>query len=261
MNEKDIEFNLKDTLNQLNEYKLESDCKGVVLGLSGGKDSTVVAMLAKKVWGDNVLALLMPNGEQKDISDSIAIVEALNLNYNIINLETAYNNLLLNIEHQLVETVCGKDWLPNCPKITDKAKTNIPPRLRMTTLYAVAQTLGYRVIGTGNLSESYIGWCTKWGDCAYDINPIAHLTCTEVIEIGKLLAKEFGLDEKYIVKPPSDGLCGMSDEESFGFTYAQLDAHIRDLPVDIDALVTNKINYMHKITQHKRQMPVTFLNN
>lgn len=260
-----IKEKLENSLITLENYKRDTKCKGVVLGLSGGKDSTVVAMLAKKVFGDNVLALLMPNGKQKDISDSILIAETLNLNYNVINLETTYNNLLLNIENKLVETVRGKDWVDNCPKITDKAKTNIPPRLRMTTLYAVAQTLGYRVIGTGNASEAYIGWCTKWGDCAYDVNPIGKLTCTEVIEIGKLLAKEFGLDEKYITKTPSDGLCGMSDEDNFGFTYAQLDHVVkcREYGVRINTSIVssdivNKIEDMHDSSSHKRRMPIVF---
>lgn len=263
--------NLKDKLENilvgLQNYKIDSKCKGVVLGLSGGKDSTVVAMLAKKIFGDNVLALLMPNGEQKDISDSIAIAETLKIDYRIINIETVINNLKHNIEYILKSIKDGrdKDWFENCPPISDKAKTNIPPRIRMTTLYAVAQTLGYRVIGTGNKSEAYIGWTTKWGDSAYDFNPIANLTCTEVIEVGKILAKEFELDEKYIVKTPSDGLCGMSDEESFGFTYTQLDyvikcnesgARINNDIISLD--IVDKIERMHKYTNHKRRMPITF---
>ena len=221
-------------------------------------------MLAKKVWKDNVLAILMPNGEQKDISDSIEIAKKLNLNYKIVNIETIYNNLVHVVENQLSDipkgtwdgkTVFERDFIPNCPKITSKAKTNIPPRIRMTVLYAVAQTLGYRVIGTGNLSESYIGWCTKWGDTANDVNPIAHLTCTEVVKIGKELAKEFGLDEKYVTKKPADGLTNQSDEDNFGFSYAILDGFIRkDRAIGMDT--AEKIDTMHKNSQHKREMPL-----
>ena len=256
--------NIDSIIEWLSEYKNRTKCRGVVLGLSGGKDSTVVAMLAKKVWGSNVVALLMPNGEQKDLSDAIHIANTLELESHIIQLETVYNNLILNIEHQLVQNnEGGKEWVHNCPTITEKAKTNIPPRLRMTTLYAVAQTLGYRVIGTGNASEAYIGWTTKFGDSAYDFNPIAHLTCTEVMEIGKVLAKELGLEERYVVKTPSDGLCGKSDEESFGFTYAQLDQVVkcredeRGVGIHASSEIVNRIEDMHDCTEHKRRMPYT----
>lgn len=124
----------KRILSWLNQYREETNCKGVVLGLSGGKDSTVVAMLAKKVWGNNVVAILMPNGEQKDIEDSINIAKSLGIKHYIINISNAYQSLINEVE-TCIQPVNGK------------AKTNIPPRLRMTTLYAIAQTLGYRVIG------------------------------------------------------------------------------------------------------------------
>lgn len=249
------------------DYKKTTKCKGVVLGLSGGKDSTVVAMLVKAVWGDNMLCLLMPNGEQKDISDSLAIADALRVPHKIVNIETIYNSLIHVTENSIAEvpknvfhgkTVYERDYVQNCPRITEKAKTNIPPRIRMTILYAVAQTRGYRVAGTGNLSEAYIGWFTKWGDGAHDFNPIAHLTCSEVIEIGKELAKEYGLDEKYIVKTPADGLSGKSDEENFGFSYAELDRHIRTNPSErVDGTLDGqKIERKHSETAHKRALPL-----
>ena len=180
---------LKEILDWLEQYKETTRCRGVVLGISGGKDSTVVAMLAKKVWGDNVFGILMPNGKQKDIDDALDIVKTLGIEHRVVNIETVYNSLLHVIENRIEETHLGRDFVANCPRVTGKAKTNIPPRIRMTTLYAVAQTLGYRVIGTGKASEAYIGWTTKWGDSAYDFNPIAHLTCTEVMALGDLLSK------------------------------------------------------------------------
>ena len=231
--------NAKVTLSELEHYK-EEGAKGAIIGISGGKDSTVAAMLCKKVFGKNVLGVLMPNGLQTDIDDSYAIVKKLDIDYTVVNITDAYLGLLDSIDQKY--------------NITAKAKTNIPPRIRMTILYAIGQTLGYRVIGTGNASEGYIGWCTKWGDMACDYNPLCKLTCTEVIEVGKVLAKEFGLDEKYIVKTPSDGLCGHSDEDSFGFTYAQLDKYIQT-GTSGNAEIDTKIKNMHDSTEHKRHLP------
>lgn len=265
MERRNMENELSKILSWMRKYQRDTNCKGVVLGISGGKDSTVVAMLAKKVWGDNVFGILMPNGEQKDILDSLKIATTLGIKHRIVNIETVYNSLLNVVENRIIED----NWVENCPKITNKAKTNIPPRLRMTILYAVAQTMGYRVIGTGNASEAYIGWTTKWGDSAYDFNPIAHLTCTEVMALGELLAEEFGLDKRYVIKTPSDGLCGKSDEDSFGFSYEQLD-HVIDcrkksaliditpfaqLPISSEIVL--KIDEMYRNSKHKRELPLT----
>lgn len=233
---------LNTILTFLEEYKEKTGCRGVVLGISGGKDSTVVAMLAKKVWGDNIVGVLMPNGQQKDISDSQEIVKILDIKNYTVDIFGAYLSLCTAVEQQLGQP------------ISDKALTNVPPRLRMTTLYAIAQTLGYRVIGTGNASEAYVGWTTKWGDSAYDFNPIANLTCTEVMAVGKILATEFDLPEKYVVKTPSDGLSGKSDEDNFGFTYETLDAYIKG--EEIDKEIAARIAKMHEITAHKRALPV-----
>lgn len=230
----------------LEEYRDNTQCRGVVLGISGGKDSTTVAMLAKKVWGDNVVGIMMPDGGQVDLDDSVAICSSLNLRHALVNIGGAVTQIL----HSINASVPFVD-------VNQKAITNIPPRVRMTTLYAIAQTLGYRVIGTGNASEAYIGWTTKWGDSAYDLNPIAGLTCGEVVEVGLDLAQEFGLDEKYIVKQPSDGLTGMSDEDNFGFTYAELDDFINGIkPVSPDTY--KKIVAMHAKTAHKRLPPHCF---
>ena len=236
----------------MNKYKKETNCKGVVLGISGGKDSTVVAMLSKKVFGDNVFGVIMPNGAQKDIDDAVTVCQTLDINYRIVNINDAYKGLLNAIAY--------------CPgmedaNISDKAKTNIPPRLRMTTLYAIAQTLGYRVIGTGNASERYIGWFTKYGDGGCDLNPIAHLTCTEVIELGKQLCEEFNLPIDLIVKKPADGLTGKSDEENFGFTYKQLDDYIRLVEGSGNPEIDEKIEKLHKYSEHKLKMPYTLLKD
>lgn len=245
-------------LHWLQEYKEHTNCKGVVLGISGGKDSSVVAMLAKKVWGDNVFGVLMPNGVQADINDSLEIVKTLGIKYRVVNIEKAYQSLIHEIEYT---EYMDSDGLPDPHKdgisVTDKSKTNIPPRLRMTVLYAIAQSLGYRVIGTGNMSEAYIGWCTKWGDTACDFNPLATVTCTEVVELGKLLAKEFGVDERLIIKPPTDGLSGKSDEDNFGFSYAELDACITGCEFQVYYETVRVIKLLHRQSEHKRNMPTT----
>lgn len=223
-------------INWMNEFKEKNNVNGVVLGLSGGKDSTVVAMLAKKVFGGNVVAVSMPNGEQKDIADVQAIIKALKLTATTVNIKNTFDQLIYDTHMN----------------ITDKAKTNIAPRIRMTVLYGIAQSLGYLVIGTGNKSEAMIGWTTKFGDSACDFNPIGHLTCREVIELGKELAEEFGLDVGYIVKKPADGLTSKTDEDNFGFTYDELDDY---LMYGIEGPNINKIKNMITWAEHKRRMP------
>lgn len=239
----------------LEDYRIKTDCKGVVLGISGGKDSTVCAMLAKKVWGDDVFGIIMPNGAQKDIDDAIKVCESIGIDYRIVNIETIYNNLILNVENRLT-TKENIDWVENCPKISEKAKTNIPPRIRMTILYSVAQTLGYRVMGTGNASERFIGWFTKWGDGAHDFNPLAHFTCSEVVDLGLELCEEFKLPKELIKKIPADGLTGKSDEDNFGFTYKQLDDYIQK-HTSGNYLADEKIEKLHKQSKHKLKMPYT----
>jgi NAD+ synthase len=232
---------MSDTLNKIIEwmtaFKEKNNVKGVVLGLSGGKDSTVVVMLAKKVFGDNVVAVSMPNGTQSDIGDVRDIIMTLKLTSPLVNIQNTFDTLI-------------HDTYMN---ISDKAKTNIAPRIRMTILYAIAQSLGYLVIGTGNKSEAMIGWTTKFGDSACDFNPIGHLTCREVIEIGKELAVEFGLDESFIVKKPADGLTSKTDEDNFGFTYDELDDY---LMYGIEGPNIDKIKNMIAWAAHKRRMPL-----
>ena len=219
------------------DFKKKNNVKGVVLGLSGGKDSTVVAMLAKKVFGNNVVAVSMPNGRQADITDVQEIIQVLKLNATTFNIKNTFDQLIYDTHLT----------------ITDKAKTNIAPRIRMTALYAIAQSLGFLVIGTGNKSEAMIGWTTKFGDSACDFNPIGHLTCREVISIGLELADEFGLDRSYIVKKPADGLTNKTDEDNFGFTYDELDNY---LIYGIEGPNIEKIKNMITWAAHKRRMPL-----
>ena len=228
---------LDNIINWMSDFKTKNNVNGVVLGLSGGKDSTVVAMLAKKVFGGNVVAVSMPNGEQSDIADVQAIIKSLALTATTVNIKNTFDQLVYDTHMN----------------ISDKAKTNIAPRIRMTVLYSIAQSLGYLVIGTGNKSEAMIGWTTKFGDSACDFNPIGHLTCREVISIGLELADEFGLDRSYIVKKPADGLTSKTDEDNFGFTYDELDNY---LIYGIEGPNIEKIKAMITWAAHKRRMPL-----
>jgi NAD+ synthase len=212
----------------LKNYQERTHVKGYVLGISGGKDSTVVAkLLVDSIGKENVLGVLMPNGEQKDINDSIRICEFLNIQYLRVDIESTFLTLLNSIERTILKDSINVG-IPNLTSngvkiiISEKALTNVAPRIRMTILYAIAQSVGYRVAGTSNASELFIGWGTKWGDLASDINPISQLTCSEVISLGDYM----GLPYDLIHKTPADGLTGKSDEENFGFTYKELDTLI-----------------------------------
>ena len=251
----------------IRDYCTNTSCRGFTIGISGGKDSTVVAKLLVDAIGvDKVLGVLMPNGKQHDIKDSIKVCELLGINYHTVNIRTIYNSLLSAIhEPQSSQTKMIPDingnWYPETKpedrkattnndfefQVSPKARTNIPPRLRMCVLYAIAQSIGYRVCGTGNKSEHYIGWYTKWGDGACDFNPIANLTCTEVVELGHYM----GLPDDLVDKTPADGLCGMSDEDSFGFTYKELDEYLTCLSITPNS---DKFNEMHKKSEHKTKV-------
>ena len=235
-------INVKETIDNIIKWLTaikKSGCKGVTLGLSGGKDSTVVAMLAVKVWGrENVHGIIMPNHSWDDVEDALAIARTLKIKYFIKPIRETYDALTKDLKED------------------EKAFTNIAPRIRMTVLYAMAQTYGHRVIGTGNRSERYIGWCTKFGDMGCDMNPIVHLTCGQVIDIGLTLAEELSLNPAFIKRPPADGLTGKTDEDNFGFTYDQLDAYILN-GTSGNKKIDKKIEKMHEAALHKLTMPVT----
>lgn len=242
----------------IQKYVEESNAKGFVIGISGGKDSTVVAkLLCEAIGNDKVLGVMMPNGEQSDIEDSKRVCESLGIEYMTVPIGPIYRSIILNImrevlgsESELVSMFSSsKDRTTSTGrnvKVDKKSATNIPPRIRMATLYAIAQSIGYRVAGTGNLSERYIGWFTKWGDGAFDYNPIAPLCCTQVIRLGD----ELGLPHDLVHKIPSDGLTGKSDEDNFGFTYQQLDDYILKGESGNSDL-NKKIEELHKISKHK----------
>ena len=183
------------------------DCKAVI-GISGGKDSSIVAALCVEALGkDRVLGVMMPNEKQDE--DSLKIIDHLGIQSYTIDIEKAYTSIIISINAQ--------------SSITSQANMNLPPRLRMSTLYAVSQSVNGRVANTCNLSEAYIGWETRWGDAVGDFAPLQGLTCSEVIALGR----ELDLPKELIEKVPSDGLCGSTDEDAFGFTYDEVDRWIR----------------------------------
>ena len=184
-------------------------CNAVV-GISGGKDSSVAAALCVEALGkDRVIGVLMPQGQQQDIDMAYMLVNHLGIRHYEINIKSAVDSVLKSMPGELA--------------ISAQSAQNLPPRIRMSTLYAVSQSCNGRVVNTCNLSEDWVGYSTRYGDAAGDFSPLCNLTVTEVKEIGHLL----GLPEALVEKTPIDGLCGKTDEENLGFTYAQLDVYIR----------------------------------
>ena len=185
------------------------DCNAVI-GISGGKDSSIAAALCVEALGKNrVIGVLMPQGEQHDIDMAQLLVNHLGIKHYIVNIKETVESLISALPDELA--------------LSTQAKTNLPPRIRMSTLYAVSQSVNGRVVNTCNLSEDWVGYSTRYGDAAGDFSPMSHLTVTEVKEIGYLL----GLPKELVEKTPIDGLCGKTDEENLGFTYAELDVYIR----------------------------------
>lgn len=182
-------------------------CNAIV-GISGGKDSSVVAALCVEALGkERVIGVLMPCGEQADIDAAYLLVNHLGIKHYVINVKEAVDGVVKSLPFEA----------------SVQTRTNIPPRIRMTTLYAVAQSHNGRVANTCNLSEDWVGYSTRYGDCAGDFSPLSKLTVTEVKEIGRFL----GLPDSLVDKVPIDGLCGKTDEENLGFTYDTLDKYIR----------------------------------
>lgn len=213
-------------------------CKAII-GISGGKDSTIVAMLCVLALGpERVYGVLMPEGEQTDIEDSRRVCKALGI-----------DSIEVNIGKTCEELYRAISWgdCSELPQIT----TNTPARIRMATLYAVAALEHGRVANTCNASETYIGWATKYGDTAGDFAPLKKLTFTEVLKIGEELADMLEVPMDLIFKTPTDGMCGMSDEEKFGFSYEELDAIIRDEDELPDIGVQEKVHAMMKNSGHK----------
>ena len=212
------------------------DCKAVI-GISGGKDSSVVAALCVEALGkDRVAGVIMPNSTMDDFGDAERVCRFLDISELVIDIGRAVGDLRksfrLNVDYDLSE----------------QAEINLPPRIRMATLYMVSQSINGRVACTDNLSESFIGYSTRWGDNVGDFAPIADLTSDEVVAVGDAL----GLPYELTHKVPSDGLCGKTDEDRFGFTYEVLNRYINTCECE-DEEIRKKIDAMHKKNKFKRE--------
>lgn len=204
--------------------------KRAVLGISGGKDSTIVAALCARALGtDRVLGVLMPNGTQADIQDSYRVCEKLGIASIVVNIQDAYAGVYNSVLNAL-----------NYPALSEQTTINIAPRLRMTTLYAVSQTVGGRVINTSNKSEAMTGYFTRWGDECGDMKPLINLLKNEVVAIGLTMDE---IPRDLVEKAPSDGLTGKTDEDKIGFSYDALDNYLRCIgnEGDIDKKIEARI--------------------
>lgn len=210
------------------------DCNAIV-GISGGKDSSVAAAICVEALGrERVIGVLMPCGVQHDIDAAYALVNHLGIRHVEINIEDAVKGLEKQVEAAV--------------PMTRQAHTNLPARIRMTTLYAVGQSMNGRVVNTCNLSEDWVGYSTRYGDAAGDFSPLSGLTVQEVKELGRLL----GLPDVLVDKPPIDGLSGKTDEDNLGFTYAELDRYIRTGEIE-DQEKKARIDKLHKQNLFKLQ--------
>lgn len=212
-NPKDFDYDgiKKEIFNHWRKWALDTNTSKIVVGISGGKDSSVVAALGAELFGkENVLGVLMPDGNQPDIADSYALVEHLGIPYIEINIATPVASLLGSIMDN------------NGNEVSEQTVTNLPARIRMATLFAVAQTFGGKVMNTCNASENYVGYSTLFGDDCGAYSPLKDLYATQVQELGVYL----GLPKSLAKKAPSDGLCGKTDEDNLGFTYLELDTYL-----------------------------------
>ncbi|MDU6855198.1 MAG: NAD(+) synthase [Clostridiales bacterium] len=232
---------LEHRLNWIRERVKAAGCTGVVVGESGGKDSaTVTALCVRALGKENVVGITMPcNSLSTDMEHARLVADAFGIKLIEVNIGGAFTTL--------------KNTIINEHELNELAVANIKPRLRMTTLYAVAQTLNYLVVGTDNKSEMVMGYFTKWGDGGYDFNPLSDLTMQEVLELGK----ELGVPEPILTKAPSAGLWeGQTDEKEMGVTYKAIEEYIKTGTTDSASLeIIEKTN---KRTAHKREMPYMY---
>lgn len=242
---RNYEQELMDRIAYIRRVLEDSGARGIVFGNSGGKDSALVGILCKKAF-DNTLGVLMPCNSSRnygeDTKDGLEVAEAFGIESRTVDLTPVKAAMLAALQGSV--------------QITPSAESNLAPRLRMTTLYAIAAAEGRLVAGTGNRSEAYMGYFTKWGDGAYDFNPIADLTVTEVYEFLSFLQAPLSVQQK----APSAGLFeGQTDESEMGITYKAIDHYLFSGDASEQDLQT--IARYHNASQHKRRMPLAYPND
>jgi len=249
---KNLMFNAEkvrdEIIDWLKQYAKESNFHKVVIGISGGKDSTVTAALCARALGkQNVYGVLLPDGIQDDIDDSYKVCETLGIPYTIINIDEMHdslkNGIILSLDHNHNMSI----------PFSEEADINVAPRLRMTVLRYITQALGARLVGTGNLSEITVGYFTKDGDQSCDFSLLGDLTSLEVVQIGLSMPE---IPAHLVTKTPSDGLCGLSDEEKLGISYKDIHEYIRNNHVLLrekrkiyDRIYKMWVNSLHKINK------------
>ena len=232
----------------IREIAAEQGFSRVVIGISGGKDSTVTAALCARALGkENVYGVMMPDGLQKDISDSRAVCEALGIRYRTANIGAMHDALKAVTGQNGDEPAEGEF----AAEPSRRADINVAPRLRMTVLRYFAQALNARLAGTGNLSEITVGYCTKDGDTSCDFSVLGRLTSVEVVEVGLSMEE---LPRELVQKTPSDGLTGKSDEENLGVKYTEIHRYVREGSSG-NPEADEKIRRMERANMHKRRMP------
>lgn len=232
-----IEADVMKRLQFIKDQVFRSGLKGAVVGISGGLDSAVTAALCVRSLGsEHVIGVWMPAYSlQVHAEDSEKLAEAIEMNLVTVDLGTTFDQIVAAID--------------TIYPMNDKTKGNTKARLRMTTLYAIANEKSYLVAGTDNASEVYVGYSTKGGDALADFNPIAGITKTQV----RILAEHLGIPQSIISKPPSADLwAGQTDELEMGFSYEQLDRYI--ITGETDEAVKGRIDYLHRISEHKRKL-------
>jgi len=238
----------------LRERVHEAGARGIVVGLSGGIDSAVVARVAQMAVPDRVMTVIMPAGsDPQDAEDAKLVAETFSLPVMTIDLTRPVDALLVQAQQAL------GTWPPDAAladeKVTRLAQANLKPRLRMATLYYVANRLNYLVAGTGNRTEIAIGYYTKYGDGGVDLLPLGSLVKSEV----RALARDLGVPARVIDKPPSAGLwAGQTDEGEMGFTYAELEDYLLRGPEGVAPATAMKIERLARASEHKRHMPPAF---
>jgi NAD+ synthase len=235
-----------------------SGARGIVVGLSGGIDSAVVVRLAQMASPGHVVGVIMPcHSDPQDEADACLVAVHFAVPTVRIDLEGAYDRLVGDLRAAVEHLPSDQLPVPPTPATDLKARmplANVKPRLRMATLYFVANSLNYLVAGTGNRSELTIGYFTKYGDGGVDLLPIGKLLKSEV----RAMARELDVPERVITKAPSAGLwLGQTDEQEMGFTYADLESYLTDGPDAVSPALAMRIERLMRASEHKRALAPT----